>query len=88
VKELTGAELRKFVMTATQDEIYQYWLEILAPKYGYTRLVSPTGKVIINLKGGNHGKRRTHGKYHHQEGPYLPGSQGKRLRPEDDNIEG
>ena len=50
MKELTGAELRKFVMTATQDEIYQYWVEVLAPKYGYTRLVSPTGKVIIDLK--------------------------------------
>jgi hypothetical protein len=50
MKELTGAELRKFAMTATQDEIYQYWVEVIAPKHGYTRLVSPTGKVIINLE--------------------------------------
>ena len=56
MKELHGAELRKFISTATQDELHQYWVEVMAPKHGYTRLVSPTGKVIINLKGGKNGK--------------------------------
>ena len=53
MKELHGAELRKFISTATQDELNQYWIEVMAPKHGYTRLVCQTGKVIINLKGGN-----------------------------------
>ena len=39
MEELAGKELRKFLLTASQNEIVNYWKKITAPKYGYERLV-------------------------------------------------
>ena len=51
MKELNQKELRKFILTATQAEILEYWKTVTAPKYGYTQLVDPiNGKVICEVK--------------------------------------
>jgi hypothetical protein len=53
MKELNPVELRQFIRTASEAEIIEYWRQVTAPKYGYTRLIEPkTGKVIATAGKG------------------------------------
>ena len=51
MNEMTDSkEKRQFILTATQEDIYEYWCTVLAPKYGYKRLIDPkTNKVICKV---------------------------------------
>ena len=47
MEALKGKQLRAFLLRSTQPEIHAYWQEIIAPRYGYTKLVeSATGRVV------------------------------------------
>jgi hypothetical protein len=43
-------DIKQAIRENNQEVIRDYWRKVLAPKYGYTKLIEPeTGKVIIDL---------------------------------------
>ena len=48
---MSKKELKKWIRTATQEQIIEYWKIFLAPRYGYKQLIdTDTGKVLAEVK--------------------------------------
>ena len=50
MEALKGKQLRTFLRRSTQAEIHEYWREIIAPRYGYTKLVEPATRWVVAFR--------------------------------------